>query len=223
MSDKRAEIVEETRRVVEELTSRAFMFTALDVSNEVKRTVHGVRHREISPVVRELFEKGAMGPSYTRTTIDVLAGDKKVQALLYYEKSDDPADYDGSLRQQQAIPPTPSSLSGAEAAPPSPAAPQASGPAKIALQLDREGQAIVPRALLEQAGLTGRVVHLDSADMGSGLVLTVADPAADPLAELERDGDAVLIPRRYLSAFDASAPIVAHLGAGVIEITGQVR
>ena len=65
--DKRAV----TQRVMLDLVDQGFMFTALDVSNEVKNHV-SARHREISPLVRELFDEGVLGDDYTRTLIDVL-------------------------------------------------------------------------------------------------------------------------------------------------------
>ena len=61
-----------TTRVVDEFTSAAMLFTALDISNAVKQTLPDARHREISPIVRDLFERRGMG-AYTQTLIDVNA------------------------------------------------------------------------------------------------------------------------------------------------------
>ena len=65
-----------TARVVDELTSGGLMFTALDVSNAVKQTVAEARHREISPIVRDIFERRGMG-AYVQTSIDVMAAGNK--------------------------------------------------------------------------------------------------------------------------------------------------
>lgn len=235
MSDKRAEILGATRRVIDSFTSQGFMFTALDVSNEVKRNLEGVRHRDVSPVVRALFEDGSMGKSYARTTIEVMADAKKVQALLYHDEQDDPDDYGGSMRRQRAAVPKlqgqPQPQAKAAAAAPA-AAPSAAAAAKptptssskeLVLQRDAEGRAAVPRSFLTRAGLTDDIVFLDTAEVGSGLVLTPPDAGGDPLLELEYEGDAVYIPSRYLTAFDAKAPLVAHLGVRVVDIEGRMR
>src|SRR5690349_12621794 len=87
-----------TARVVDELTGAAMLFTALDVSNAVKRSLPGVRHREVSPIVRDLFNRKAMG-SYQQTEIDVLAGGTKpVTALLYHLPEHSPDMYDDTMR-----------------------------------------------------------------------------------------------------------------------------
>lgn len=223
MSNKQAEISSATRHVVDSLTSAGFMFTALDVSNEVKQRLEGVRHRDVSPVVRALFEDGSMGADYTRTTIDVMAEGKKVQALLYHDKRDDPDDYDGSLRRQTAAPPKRTAASPSPKAAPGPAATPAALSNEIALRIDAEGRAAVPRAFLVRAGLTDATVFLDGAQAGSGLTLTRPSHGVDPLIELEYDGDVILIPSRYLAAFDPKAPLVARLGIGAVDVEGRVR
>ncbi len=106
MSATQSEIVAMTREVVEHLSKNGFMFTALDVSNEVKQELVGVRHRQVSPLVRQLFADKVMGPDYTRTQIDVVTSQgKTVQAFLYHDKNDEHEDYSGSQREQRALPP----------------------------------------------------------------------------------------------------------------------
>src|SRR6059058_317082 len=90
-----------TARVVDEFTSAAMLFTALDVSNAVKQTLTEARHREISPIVRDIFERRGMG-AYTQTQIDVSAAGKPVKALLYHLPEQAPALYDDSMRSQLA-------------------------------------------------------------------------------------------------------------------------
>ncbi len=65
-----------TARVVDEFTSAAMLFTALDVSNAVKQTVPEARHREISPIVRDIFERRGMG-AYIQSSIKVVAQGNK--------------------------------------------------------------------------------------------------------------------------------------------------
>ena len=93
-----------TARVLDRFTASAMLFTALDVSNAVKETLPDVRHRDVSPLVREVFDNDGMGP-YEQTQIDVMAAGKKVQALLYHLPTQDPERYDESMRSQLAKPP----------------------------------------------------------------------------------------------------------------------
>lgn len=217
--DKRAV----TRSVMENLVDQGFMFTALDVSNEVKLQLD-VRHREISPLVRELFDDGVLGDEYTRTLIDVLAGGKTVQAYLYYHEDDDPEDYDGSLREQKARPP-------GQRAGRAPAKAPAAAVAKPKVDLDvdeltvfreRDGSIEIPAGFLQRAGIYDSTVHLDAANFGSGLVLTPPDPAKDPLAVLDVS-DVVIIPADRLSAYDGSKPVLVRQGSRCLDLEGTLR
>jgi len=222
-----------TRRTLERLVDQGFMFTALDVSNEVKGQLPGVRHRQISQIVRELYADRVMG-DYTRTTIDVvIAGGKVVQAFLYHEAGDDPDDYDGSLREQRAAPVTsgPGSSGGASSSPapsapvaaPAPAAPSVNLDAtELSIRRERDGSLQIPRGFLQRAGLYDTTVHLDAAGIGSGLIVVPADPAADPLAELDV-GDTLVIPSDTLAAYDSAAPITVRRGARRLELDGTLR
>jgi len=225
MSDKRAV----TLGVLERLVEQGFMFTALDVSNEVKLELEGVRHREISPIVRELFDDGALGDDYTRTTIDVLAGGKTVQAFLYHHEDDDPDDYDGDLREQKARPP--SARRGAPVPSPAPTsdpAPAAApaGPnldvSELSLHRQRDGSIEIPSGFLERAGIYDDTVHLDAAGIGSGLVIVPPDATKDPLAELDVE-DVVVVPADRLSAYDGTSPIIVRRGARKLELEGTLR
>ncbi|MDP3498970.1 MAG: hypothetical protein Q8S33_01505 [Myxococcales bacterium] len=90
-----------TARVLDRFTAAAMLFTALDVSNAVKESLPDVRHRDISPLVRQALERGALGP-YQSTQIDVNAGGKTVQALLYHLPTQAPDLYDEKMRSQLA-------------------------------------------------------------------------------------------------------------------------
>lgn len=99
------DLVRAVRGVVEELCDDLTSFTAVDVSNAVKRAGHARRHREIAPIVREMYSDGEMeGFGYTRELITVsLPGGRSAQAWLYHHQTSDPADYD--TRAQVALPP----------------------------------------------------------------------------------------------------------------------
>ena len=226
MSDDKRAV---TLGVLERLVNQGFMFTALDVSNEVKSELDGVRHREISPIVRELYDDGALGDDYTRTLIDVLAGGKTVQAYLYHHEDDDPEDYDGDLREQKARPPSArrgSSSASSPTAAPAPKPTVAASPnldvTELSLTRQRDGSIEIPSGFLERAGIYDDTVHLDAAGIGSGLVILPPDPTKDPLAELDVD-DVVVVPADRLSAYDGSSPIIVRRGARKLEIEGTLR
>ena len=83
-----SEVQSTTRAVLAEFCSYDEMFTALDVSNEVKNRITGVRHREVSPVVREVFEDGELDGDWpidrdTPSVIVDMAGDQPLLATLH--------------------------------------------------------------------------------------------------------------------------------------------
>ncbi|MCP4499624.1 MAG: hypothetical protein GY822_06615 [Deltaproteobacteria bacterium] len=87
-----------SQRIIDSFTEMGVLFTALDVSNAVKRTLPAGRHREVAPVVRDLFEQGAFGDEYIQTLIDVNAGRKTVQAFLYHLDDDEVDFYGDTMR-----------------------------------------------------------------------------------------------------------------------------
>jgi hypothetical protein len=103
MRKKKASVEDVLARVLERFTYQGTLFTALDVSNAVKETLPNIRHREVSPLVRQAFEGGEFEP-YKATPIDVNANGQKVQALLYHLPSHDPSQYDDAMRSQLAKP-----------------------------------------------------------------------------------------------------------------------
>jgi hypothetical protein len=98
------------KTLVTDLIARSESFTALDVSNEVKKQFPAARHREISPIVRDLYNNGEMG-LYERTQIQVSTANGPENAYLYHPVEDTwdlDTKYDGQKRAQSAtIPQTP--------------------------------------------------------------------------------------------------------------------
>lgn len=94
------------RDIVETFCNDLISFTSLDISNAVKQEgFPEARHRDIAPVVRQLFADGEI-PSfgYTRTLIDVeLLNGLKTKTNLYHHVSISPDSY--MDRKQVAIPP----------------------------------------------------------------------------------------------------------------------
>jgi hypothetical protein len=195
-----------TRRVVDRYTCEGFMFTALDISNSVKSTLPGVRHREVAPIVRDLFSEGAMSDEYAQTLIDVQTpAGQTVQAFLYHLADDDPDDYAGTQRRQRAIPPVPIAVlmqAGAVAT-------------EVTVELGKDGRARIPRDFLERAGLTSGQVHVEST--GSPTVLRLCEPAdatAPAMLTLGYSHPTLFyLPTTLLAGFDLTRPIRAKVAS----------
>lgn len=95
------------RQVVACFMSANTLFTALDVSNEVKKTCPQVRHREVRDVVRALFITDIEPSGWARTDITVnLEDGNSATALLYHPLSsmwDLDALYDNQKRNQVSV------------------------------------------------------------------------------------------------------------------------
>lgn len=199
-----------TRRVMDRFACEGFLFTALDVSNQVKLSLPGVRHREVAPIARDLFEDGVLGESYMQTLIDVqIPGGQTTQAFLYHLESDDPDDYAGTQRQQRAIPPVPVQqlVSGGAL------------PAELTVELGKDGRARIPRDFLERHGLTSGTVHVEATATPKTLLLcepnAAAGPALDSLGYFHPT--LLYVPLSLLQGFDLTKPVVAKPhGRGVM-------
>ncbi len=206
-----------TQRVVDNFTAQGALFTALDVSNAVKTTLPDVRHRQVSPLVRDLFERHAMG-DYQHTLIDVLAdGKTPTQAYLYHLPEHSAALYDDSMRNQLAIPPVSTSTSKNDDA--SVTAHSVEAPVPVG----RDGRARVSRQILMNAGVVGDVVWA-SVDTEHGKV--VLTEAADDVSEedlgntIEYEHPSLLhVPRGLVSSvFSHGDKLVARVYSGRVEI-----
>jgi hypothetical protein len=199
-----------TRREIDRFTCEGFLFTALDISNNVKRSLPGVRHREVAPIVRDLFEDGAMGDDYLQTPIDVqLPHGQTTQALLYHLEDDDPDDYVGSQRQQHAIPPVPIQqlLQGGVL------------PLEVTVEIGKDNRARIPRDFLERNGLTSGTVHVEQTGTPGTLLLCEPPSARGPaVATLGYSHPTLLyVPVALLQGFDLTKPVVAKPdGRGVL-------
>jgi hypothetical protein len=201
-----------TARVVDEFTNAAMLFTALDVSNAVKQTLTEARHRDISPIVRELFERRGMG-AYTQTLIDVVAsGHKPAKAFLYHLPEQTPALYDDAMRSQLATPPQ-------RQAPPQ-TEQFASSSSEAGVRIGKDGRGRVPRALLENAGIRGDQVVVRSDATGPKLTIAATSSATAPV-------DPAASPDLFYAATDNGQPLayehpsLLHLPRSVLDIFGQ--
>jgi hypothetical protein len=203
-----------TRRVMDRFGCEGFLFTALDVSNQVKLSLPGVRHREVAPIVRDLFDDGVMGATYLQTLIDVqLPNGQATQAFLYHLDSDDPDDYAGTQRQQAAIPPVPvhQLVQGGVL------------PAELTIEIGKDGRARIPRDFLERNGLTSGTVHVELTPAPKTLLLCEPAAATGPaLASLGYPHPTLLyVPVSLLQGFDLTRPVVAKPhGPGVLLMEG---
>jgi hypothetical protein len=192
-----------TRRVMDRFGCEGFLFTALDVSNQVKQSLPGVRHREVAPIVRDLFEDGVMGDSYVQTLIDVQLPDgQTTQAFLYHLADDDPDDYAGTQRQQRAIPPVPVQqlIQGGVL------------PATLTVEIGKDARARIPRDFLERNGLTSGTVHIEHTPSSKTVVLCEPVAAVGPAAAALSYSHPTLlyVPLALLQAFDLTQPVIAE-------------
>jgi len=217
-----------TARVVDEFTSSAMLFTALDVSNAVKQTVPEARHREISPIVRDIFDRRGMG-AYIQTSIKVVAqGNNPTTALLYHLPEQAPDMYDHTMRQQLAIPPQRLQ----QAAEPE----AASSSTEAHVRVGKDGRGRVPKAIIENAGIKGdrvlvksysAVPSLQILAAGNAPAATPPDPsqaaAPDVFFAVTNDGQPLNyehptllhIPRSLLDIFGAADPQTLNLVAKI--------
>jgi hypothetical protein len=199
-----------TRRVTDRFTCEGFLFTALDISNHVKQSLPGVRHREVAPIVRDLFEDGVMGESYVQTLIDVqLPNGQTSQAFLYHLDDDDPADYAGTQRQQRAIPPVPvhQLVQGGVL------------PTEITIEIGKDGRARIPRDFLERNGLTSGTIHIEqTATPRTLLQCEPTSATGSAVATLGYSHPTLLyVPVSLLQGFDLTQPVMAKPdGRGVL-------
>lgn len=100
---------DEVRSVVLQFIADNAPFTGLDVSNKVKLAFPLARHKEIAPVVRDLFSTEIQTAGWTRTTINVdLGNGKTAEAYLYHSLTDSwdlDSKYDTGKRAQVALHP----------------------------------------------------------------------------------------------------------------------
>lgn len=201
-----------TARVVDEFTSAALLFTALDISNAVKQTLPEARHREISPIVRDIFERRGMG-AYIQTQIDVMAqGQKPARALLYHLPEHPPALYDDTMRAQLAIPPQ--RIARVEE-------PQvASSSTEAHVRIGKDGRGRVPRALIENAGVRGDRVLVQSYPAVPSLQIVTAG-AAQPMPDAQP-----AVPDVFFAATAGGQPLnyehptLLHIPRSMLDIFG---
>jgi hypothetical protein len=206
-----------TQRVVDNFTAQGALFTGLDVSNAVKTTLPDVRHRDISPVVRELFERHAMG-DYQHSLIDVLAeGKTPAQAYLYHLPEHSPDLYDDSMRSQLGIPPVSLSLDKNDDSSIN------AHTVETPVTVGRDGRARVARQILMNAGVVGEQVYVNVDTEHGKLMLTEAtgtESDEDLGSVIEYEHPSLLhIPRGFVSSvFAQGDKLVARVDSGRVEI-----
>jgi hypothetical protein len=98
------------RATIQDFIRRDILFTALDVSNEVKKSLPLERHRNVRDKVRELFTSDIESANWARTPITVTLSDgTRADALLYHPLADSwnlDNKYSAQQRSQTALRPT---------------------------------------------------------------------------------------------------------------------
>lgn len=221
-----------TERVVDELTSAAMLFTALDVSNVVKQTLPDARHREISPLVRALFDREGMG-AYLQTQIDVMAGGSKPTTAYLYHLPEQPTSmYDDAMRGQLAIRPVSASGSDDDKT-------VGAATTETKVRVGQDGRARVSRHLLANAGITGDRVLVRSEPGAPRLVLVTGGSASGAaIASLYAVPDLfgttevgvplnfehpslLHVPRAMLEIFGLEPKLVARIEGATVVVTRQ--
>ncbi len=205
-----------TARVVDEFTSAAMVFTALDISNSVKQTLPDARHREISPIVRDLYERRGMG-AYTQTLIDVVAGAKPVKAYLYHLPEQSPAMYDDNMRNQLAKPPQRQQRQAEDNA-------VSSSSTEAGVRIGKDGRGRVPRTLVQNAGIHGDRVLVRKDAITPKLTIVAAGSAAAAPAPVD---PLYALPDLFFAATDNGQPLnyehpsLLHVPRSMLDIFGQ--
>jgi hypothetical protein len=200
-----------TARVVDKFTSSAMLFTALDVSNAVKQSLPDVRHREVSPLVRDTFARGGMG-TYRQTLIDVMAGRQKAEAFLYHLPKDPASKYDESMRSQLAIPPV-----SASAVDDDPNVTDAT--TETVVPVGQDGRGRVSRHLLKNAGITGTsvVVRVQAVPPKLQLFPTGTTVAGQTEALTFEHPELLHLPQHLIAIF-ASQELLARIEGSCVTI-----
>lgn len=76
--------------VVDEKVQKGELFTAHDVTVDVRQRGHRAGHTEVRDSVHDYYQRGGMGVGYSRTNITVPGG---YTPYLYHRSADDPASY----------------------------------------------------------------------------------------------------------------------------------
>lgn len=214
-------LIEQT--VLDQMRAKA-SFTALDISNELKRERYRVQHREVAEVVREIYQSGAMGfYDYDRELIPVVTegGAKQAQAFLYHFEEVRPRTY--QARGQDALPPPAPDrardLADSVHASPIPVLHRpvrsVSGSRS---RTRRDGALAVPCGLLRQLGWSAGIQLSVEAEAG-GLVLR---PVTDGGKARVWDGERLRVCRTTLSlgALSADCVTVAVIGMELKVVPG---
>lgn len=153
--------------VVEEKVKAGEMFTAYDISLEVKKRGGYDRHRHMKKFVHDYHDRGLMGTDYERVLISI-PGVKR-QAYLYHPKSADPSTYKALPRRRRT--------------------------SDAGCSLDRRSRVTIPVYWLRAAGLLpGNQAFVTSDSTSNALVLTKDKPKTKTAVVLqtykvEKDGN----------------------------------
>src|SRR5262252_3992392 len=97
--------------VVNDKVQDGEMFTAYDVTKEVRNRGHRERHDNIKQVVHDYYGRGLMGPDYTRTLIPIAGA--PMPAFLYHRHTDDPTTFNPHSKPRPAANSNPADVAAA--------------------------------------------------------------------------------------------------------------
>src|SRR5262245_64265997 len=90
------------KQIIQDKVQAGAMFTAYDITQEVRRRGVSGRHADIRDLVHQCHQRGDMGAAYNRTSINLTKGPS---AFLYHRFDADPYIYPGAVRPT-STPPT---------------------------------------------------------------------------------------------------------------------
>lgn len=86
-------------QVIKDKIQNNELFTAHDITLEVRNRGHRVKHDEVKNIVHDFYNRGLMGVAYGKTNISVPNGNP----ILYYPLNSDPNSY-SNIRNQSQVP-----------------------------------------------------------------------------------------------------------------------
>ena len=100
-------LVDLVTSVCKDFSDNNTLFTALDISHEVKKSLPHARHSEVRNIIRDIFISEIEPVGYMKTNIPVTLADGTVVSAILYHNASDLYDldlkYDDQKRTQQSV------------------------------------------------------------------------------------------------------------------------
>lgn len=114
-------------QVIQDKVQNNELFTAHDITLEVRNRGHRAKHDEVKDIVHDFYNRGLMGVAYGKSNISVPNGNP----ILYYPLNSDPNIY-SNIRNQSSIASNPSTIT----------IPSFNSPVNLVVKKNKPGQCI---------------------------------------------------------------------------------